>query len=912
MMRERAGQLLLSKLSPPSQESLLIDRFRLTQKLDHAAQRKLLLVRAPAGYGKTSLLAQWYRARGAVSRTGWISLDRADNDLFRMLQYMVAAIRTFRPGFGEAALTLMRSGIEIPSDALAATFLNELNYDDSRASLVLDDFHVIDDRDVLEFIEKLLVRSTDHFSLVLASRGTPGVALGRLRATGQLSEITDSDLLFSREEVERYLLHHGVTQLADAQVQVLTEKTEGWIAGLQLAIIALETKPNATEFLVQFSGQNRNVVDFLAEDVLSDLKPEEREFLLKTSVLKRFCATLCDELVGQCNARRMLDVIESRNLFLLSLDDDRTWYRYHHLFSEFLRGRLERDYPGSAAGLYAQAARWFEQFGYLSDALEHATDTHDDTFLGQILERNADRLFFAGRLSQLMLYGGRLSESTLRKTPRLCLQMAWIETLRRRFDNANALISLVRVRLTEHSAESDIAAPEAIELNLLLNHRKMILALCQDRVLDVSELCRTLLAVEHWKHPLVRKVVEISQLYARRLLFDFGGFWGIAIKTLEDFEDQASDFGYVLSHACCVPAYLIRGDLVRGEATTRTAMMHALRHTGEMSPLAAVPAVHLVELLYERNQLVEAEELSARAAPFSNEMGFVDQLIAAYVGRAKLQQALGRAEAARATLSEAMELPVARDFPRLRIAVASERVRVLLQENEVEEARQAARLELAERDHLEFPERQVIETIDWLRTEVAVRLAVTQGQEARAATTLRKWIRFFHTRECPGLEARAQVLLAINRYRIGEAAVALRTIKSALEIGVRCGLLRTFLDEGPSARSLLELLLSEGAEIEPAHVVLARELLALFPGSIRFQSLFDDNQPHAMLAAEPLSRRQIEVLQFVSRGLDNSQIARQLSISEATVKWHLQQLFDKLGTRRRARAVHRARTLGLL
>ena len=197
----------------------------------------------------------------------------------------------------------MHSGIEILGEALAATFLNELNYDDSRASLVLDDFHVIDDREALEFIEKILARSTQHFSLVIASRGAPGVALGRLRASGQLSEITGSDLRFSREEIERYLLQHGVTQLADAQVQVLTEKTEGWIAGLQLAIIAMETKPNATDFLLQFSGENRDIVDFLAEDVLSDLKSEEREFLLKTSVLKRFCATLCDELVGTGNSR---------------------------------------------------------------------------------------------------------------------------------------------------------------------------------------------------------------------------------------------------------------------------------------------------------------------------------------------------------------------------------------------------------------------------------------------------------------------------------------------------------------------------------------------------------------------------------------------------------------------------------
>lgn len=201
-MSERAGQLILSKLSPPSQGRLLIDRDRLNQKLDRAAERKLLLVRAPAGYGKTSLLAQWYRARSAVSRTGWISLDRADNDLFRMPQYRVAAMRTFRPGFGEAALALMRTGIEIPSEAVAATFVNELNYDDLPACLVLDDFHVLDDREVLEFVEKLRVRSTRLFSLVVASRGTPGVALGRLRATGQLSESTGSDLRCSRTEVE--------------------------------------------------------------------------------------------------------------------------------------------------------------------------------------------------------------------------------------------------------------------------------------------------------------------------------------------------------------------------------------------------------------------------------------------------------------------------------------------------------------------------------------------------------------------------------------------------------------------------------------------------------------------------------------------------------------------------------------
>src|SRR5665811_466735 len=403
-----AGPLLETKFHVPRGRRGLVARPTLRERLSRGAESALTLVSAPAGFGKTTLLTKWLGGAAADGRSAaWLSLDRRDNDPALFWSYLVAALQAASPEVGAGALSLLQSP-QAPIEAVLATLLNDLSVVSNDVVLVLDDYHVIDSRDVQDGMTFLLEHLPPQIHLVIASRADPALPLPRLRARGELVEIRSADLRFTPDEAAEYLNQKMGLALTAQDVAALEGRTEGWIAALQLAALSMQGRDDIAGFIAGFAGDDRYIVDYLVEEVLARQPESIRSFLLKTSILSRLTGPLCDAVTGQDGGKAMLEALDRGNLFLVQLDDRRRWYRYQHLFGDVLRARLHDEQPDRVHELHARASDWYERNGDRSEAIRHALAAED-------FERAAD-------LVELAIPAMRRSrqEATLRR---------WIEAL---------------------------------------------------------------------------------------------------------------------------------------------------------------------------------------------------------------------------------------------------------------------------------------------------------------------------------------------------------------------------------------------------------------------------------------------------------------------------------------------------
>ena len=373
--------LLQTKLFVPRSRRGLVPRPRLTERLDRGAASKLMLVSAPAGFGKTTLLAEWLAAGPArptkEPSAAWLSLDRGDNDPATFWTYVIAALQTVAPGVGADTLTLLQEPQPAPIESVLTTLLNDLGAIASDIVLVLDDYHVIDARDVQDGMAFLLDHLPPQLHLVIASRADPALPLARLRARGELVEVRAAELRFTPDEAAAYLNEMMGLALTAQDVAALEGRTEGWIAALQLAALSIQGRDDVAGFIAGFAGDDRYIVDYLAEEVLQRLPEHVQDFLLQTSILDRLSGPLCDAVTGQGGGKAMLEALERGNLFLVPLDDRRRWYRYHHLFAEVLQARLLDEQHHHVPDLHRRASAWYEQNGEQSEAIRHALAAED-------------------------------------------------------------------------------------------------------------------------------------------------------------------------------------------------------------------------------------------------------------------------------------------------------------------------------------------------------------------------------------------------------------------------------------------------------------------------------------------------------------------------------------------------------
>ena len=433
--------LVSTKLRPFQTRPNLVARPRLIAKLEPEAGRKLMLISAPAGFGKTTLLGEWAASRSDEQCVAWVSLDEGDNDPARFLSYLVAALQTVEEEIGEGVLSSLRAPGSPPIEALTGALLNELADFPGTLAIVLDDYHLIDSDQVHGMVAFLLERLPSNVHLLIASRIDPPLPLARLRARGQITEINATDLFFTREEAVTFLKETMGLNLSEEDVAALEERTEGWIAGLQLAALSMRDREDVPGFVRAFSGSHCDVLDFLSEEVLERQSEQMRAFLLETSILQRLTEELCDAVTDRDDGQEALERLERENLFVVPLDDERRWYRYHHLFADVLRGLLEQERSEEVKELHLRAASWYERNGWASEAVEHALAAGDAGRAARLVEYYTQALLQRGEGVTVDRWLSALPAGLLRSRPRLSLARAILALISGRADEVEPLLT---------------------------------------------------------------------------------------------------------------------------------------------------------------------------------------------------------------------------------------------------------------------------------------------------------------------------------------------------------------------------------------------------------------------------------------------------------------------------------------
>lgn len=910
----RRPVLVNSKRSPPSNKRQLLRREQLYTRIEDGLNRRLLLVSAPAGYGKTSLLAQAFeilRQRGRDP--AWLSLDREDNDLSHFLTYVVNTLATHHPQFGHGSTALLNSGVHVPAQVLCNTFLNDLHAYREPIHLCLDDFHLVSAPEVTDLIGTMLCTRIDHVHLLISSRHLDNLPLSRLRAADAVEVIEAADLSFSVGEARDFIAQINAVGLSEHHARMLCERTEGWAAGLQMAAIAMRGKADLDDFLVEFSGEHRNIADFLIDEVFAVQAPDIQDFLLSTSILRRFNVSLCNAVTGREDSRALLDELERANLFIFSLDDEQTWYRFHHLFAQLLRKRLDERDPTLARTLHHRASAWSAQNELGYEAVEHAFCAGDVALAATLLDRFSARLFARGQTSALTGFTSRLPRHMLERLPRLQLDLAWYLELCWRFNEAEDALSLARAELARRS-EADAHRRDHAEISYLqskLAHREMMQALFTDDMLTTRAKAREWLETDQTKEPFMRGSTGTAVLFANREQYKCEGTAAAAKTLSEVFRDGGVLYGITFHESAVGGTFLLRGDLDEAVTAFEKGRQSARQLHGEGSPLFAMPTLLLAEVRYEQNRCDEARAL-LDGQDIAAKLGFVDKLIAGFVTRSRLAVLGGDFHEGVHALEDGTYIADTYGFDRLHANLLNERLRQLLSLGHIREAidayrepryRQMLDERLSPGDHTT--------TKHELLALATARLYLETGRESEAANLLKQWYAFVCARRCHRSAIRVALLLAKVKLALNDKLAAQRLVVDALQLGERCGFIRPFLDEGLPIIELLRHIARMDASVQPFSRPYLEGLMAAGTGAE--QETSPAGEPAGTLEridVANIGNREIQILNLGSRGLANRDIAETLFLAESTVKWYWQRIFDRFDVRRRSDAIKRARSLG--
>lgn len=906
--------LIETKLFRPSPRPGLVPRPRLRERLDRGLAAKLMLVSAPAGFGKSTLLVDWLasaalRPGAGVLKAAWLALDPADNDPSRFWRYVVAALRNAVPDIGEDALALLQESQPPPVELALTTLLNELAAAEADTVLVLDDYHVIDSPAVHEGMAFLLAHLPARLHLVLATRSDPPLPLSRLRARGDLVEVRAVDLRFTGEEASSYL--NGVMGLGlePDDVHALEGRTEGWIAALQLAALSMTGREDVSGFIAGFTGDDRYVVDYLVEEVLQRLPGNVQDFLLRTSVLDRMSGSLCNAVTGQEGGRAVLEALERDNLFVIPMDDRRVWYRYHHLFADVLRGRLLDEQPGLVPQLHQLAAGWHEEEGDVEEAIGHYLIGTDFARAGELMERVIPALRRDRREATLRGWLESLPTEALRVRPVLSNALAGARMSTGVFDGVEELLD---------ATESSIASVGGRPSSLLFVDEEEYGRLPAD------------IAVHRAGLALVRGDVEQTVTHARRALDLVGEDdpltrgAALALTGLAAFSTGDLDTAHASYTACIVEFETIDhvsdvlgcsvtvGDIevVQGRPraaarTYRSALDLADRHATPVLRGRADMHVGLAARHLEADDLAAARQQLSRSRDLGEPAGLPQDAYRWRVVMAGVREAEGDVDAAVDLLDEAERLYVA-DFQPLVRPVPAVRARTWARQGHVDLA-----LDWADRARVTLED-----PLSFLREFEHVTLArVLLAQHARrpgsvdvaaVVTFLDRLLRAAMQGHRGGSVIEIEVSRALAFQQLGDQGKALAALDAALALAEPEGHVRAFVDEGTPMAALLT---AADRRAPSAYVARLRSALA---GTGRTAPGPATTGPHPGALVDPLSSRERDVLRLLDTELNGPEIARELVVSLNTVRTHTKNLYMKLGVTSRRAAVLRGKELDLL
>jgi LuxR family transcriptional regulator, maltose regulon positive regulatory protein len=908
--------LLATKLYVPWPQPGFVPRRRLVEALGEGLARGRVLVCAPAGFGKTALLAGW--ARGGGRPVAWLGLDAGDSDPVRFWRYVVAALDRAQPGIAGRVGPLLGPPPPRSFGGLVTALINELAADPGpdEVLLVLDDYHLVDSGPVHESVAFLLENLPPGLRVVVSGRADPPLPLARLRARGQLAELRAAELRFTSEEAAALLGEAAGPGLPGPVVAALVARTEGWAAGLQLAGLSLRGHADAAGFVAAFSGSHRFVLDYLADEVLQGQAGPVRAFLLETSVLERLSGELCDAVTGRAGSQALLEDIERAGLFLVPLDEVRGWWRYHHLFADLLRARLLAEQPGRVQALHRAAAAWSGEHDLADDAVRHALAAGDTAWAARLVERHVEALLGRSEGATLRRWLSALPTESVRARPRLCLAQAYgaaqgfqLEALEALLDDAERAYAVSGDEPYEPSlgrpqgdsvlanVPAGIAFLRASLARLRGNaalaagyDRQALAQLGEDDWLLRSFVCWNQ-AVVDWLRgrlgPAERGLAEV--LAERRAAGEaFGGFLPMRARY---------DLGEVQR---------AQGNLDAAVATYR----QALGTADESSQAALMGPAHvgLAQVLYERDELAAALDHATRGVTLCRQLAFTAALATGLAVVARIRHAHGDAAGAREAMGEAGQAGLSPQVITLFNPVPSQRARLLLAQGDVHAAaRWATAAGLSPDDEPDYPREPAY--------LVLARVLLAHNDAGPALTLLQRLLDDAASQGRTGSIIEIQALRALALAAGGDHASALGALTEALALARRRGYVRVFADEGAPMRALLaQLSAARPGQQHAARRIDPGYLAALVRACGQAGAAPPPRRAAAALPglAEPLTDRELDVLRLIAAGKSNQRIAHDLVVALDTVKTHVTHILGKLGAANRTEAAARARQLGLI
>ena len=903
MPRDSLTPLLSTKLHRPLPRAQLVRRPQLAERLTQGVVGPLTLVSAPAGFGKTTLLGQWLAESGTP--VAWLSLEPQDNEPVRFLSYLIAALQTLDPRLGSVALTLLQSPQPAAPEAVLTLLTNDVvsrARDRGDFAVVLDDYHVIEAAPIHQALLYLVEHLPPQMHLILLTRADPPLPLSRLRARGQLTELRAAELRFAPEEAQTFLRTVMGLDLSKEEMAFLQQRTEGWIAGLQLAALSLRGRTDVSAFLSAFSGSHRFVLDYLTDEVLARQPAAVRAFLLSTSILERLSGPLCDRVTGQEGSQAMLESVERANLFVVALDDQRRWYRYHHLFVDVLRTHLQQEQPLLVPELHRRASTWYEQQGLVVEAVQHALVAPDAELAARLLEQHAASLLLGGQVHTVLAWVNRLPDALVRSRPRLCLLHATILMLTQQHAAAAS-----RLREAEAALPVDTPADQAAAI------LGQIAVIRGDLVRYSGDLAQSVLLARQ----ALDLLPETEVLWRQAALMTAAHSYQVGGDVTPESERlvlsvaaPARASGNVVVHlrGITLLAHLrvLQGRLREAAHTYQEATQVMPGQEG-LEGLVGSPYYYfgLGDLLRERNDLDAAERLLAQGMDlvWGALIVFAEAITLGYTALARLQRARGAYGSALSTLEAFMNLAHQRSFaPYLVSQGFAVRAQIELAQGNL-----AAALQWRDECGLDTDD----DDLSYSREGEYLTLARVHIAEARVdpAGSFLDAAQGLLARLQASAEAKARmgsvleilIVRALAFDAQGNGARALASLERALTQASAEGYIRLFVDEGEPMVALLRQAYARG---------IAPDYIALLLSAAGESQLPAPSPAGSFL--EPLTEREREVLRLLVAGLSNATMARELVISIGTVKSHINRIYGKLGVQSRTQAVARAHTLHLL
>jgi LuxR family transcriptional regulator, maltose regulon positive regulatory protein len=901
--------MIATKLYVPKLRRGLVTRPRLRVRLRRGAESRLTLVSAPAGFGKTTLLAEWLaEAPGEDRSVAWLSLDSSDNEPASFWTCVVTALQTAVPGIGSSALELIASS-PLPTDLVLTTVLNELAAAPREVWLVLDDYHLVDSHDVRKGMAFLLEHLPPNVHIVISTRADPDLPLSRWRVRGELVEIRAADLRFTSDETAAYLNEATGLHLAAGDVEVLEERTEGWIAALQLAALSIQGREDVSSFIARFAGNDRYIVDYLVDEVLAQQPEPVREFLLHTAVLDRLTGPICDALTGRDDGSHMLTTLERANLFLVPLDDQRQWYRYHHLFAGVLRARLLAEQPDLVPLLNQRASGWYEAHDLAEDAVRHALAARDFDRAANLME---------------------LAAPEIRRNRQDPMMIGWLKALPDDAVRRSPVLSVFYGYMLMVSGDLDAAEPR------LDDGERALAAIPEGSApprADTEEL-RTLpatIAIYRASLAQARGDVAGTAAHARRALDLAGpndhlarggaaGFLGLAAWANGDVSSGLDTFTQAVAslHAAgnlvdelsstvvLADMWLAAGHPSKARRLYLRALQVSEAH-GE-AVARATPDLHvgLSEMDHEVGDLEAAKRHLERAAALSEGAAMTESRYRWFVAMGRVADAEGDPQEAITLLDNAEQLYQPGFFPDVR-PIAAMKARVSITHGNLSQATDWAR----ERGVSATDDAGYLSEFDHL---TLVRLLIARHRAHPDPSAIDQALRLLdrlheaaETSGRLGSLVEIRMLQALAQDAQGHRPQALQALGQAwAQAPEPDGYVRLFLDEGAPMVELLRAAEHQGLA-GGGH---ARRLLSLVASPEAEAP--DSGHPPAPSSADPLSERELQVLRLLDSELSGPQIARELFVSHNTLRTHTKHIFTKLEVTTRRAAVRRARERGLL